>query len=62
MVPVEGSKVAPRLRALGQEYHPDCFQCEVHLLHLQHGHGQFFMELITEVWPDPGGRLLSSQQ
>ena len=29
IVPTEGSKVAPKLRALGHDYHPDCFKCEV---------------------------------
>ena len=29
IVPVDGGKVAPKLRALGQDYHPDCFKCQV---------------------------------
>ena len=29
IVPKEGQKSAPRLRALGRDYHPQCFQCEV---------------------------------
>ncbi len=29
IVPTEGSNVAAKLRALGQDYHPDCFKCEV---------------------------------
>ena len=29
IVPKEGQKTAPRLRALGRDYHPQCFQCEV---------------------------------
>lgn len=28
IVPTEGSNVAAKLRALGQDYHPDCFKCE----------------------------------
>lgn len=28
IVPKEGQKTAPRLRALGRDYHPQCFQCE----------------------------------
>jgi len=28
IVPAEGQKTAPRLRALGKDYHPDCFKCE----------------------------------
>ena len=29
IVPVDGSNIAPRLRALNQNYHPECFKCEV---------------------------------
>ena len=29
IVPKEGQKTAPRLRALGRDFHPQCFQCEV---------------------------------
>jgi len=28
IVPSEGQKTAPRLRALGKDYHPNCFKCE----------------------------------
>jgi hypothetical protein len=28
IVPAEGQTNAPRLRALGKDYHPDCFKCE----------------------------------
>ena len=31
IVPKEGQKTAPRLRALGRDYHPQCFQCEVRI-------------------------------
>jgi hypothetical protein len=28
IVPKDGQKTAPRLRALGKDFHPECFQCE----------------------------------
>jgi hypothetical protein len=32
IVPKEGQNTAPRLRAMGRDFHPDCFKCEVRSL------------------------------
>ena len=32
IVPRPGEKTVPRLRALGKDFHPNCFKCEVYFI------------------------------
>ena len=34
IAPKPGEKTVPRLRALGKDFHPDCFKCEVNSYYL----------------------------
>ena len=63
IVPVDGSKVAPKLRALGHDYHPDCFKCEVKcFFDFKDVRLALLHEIFTEVRPNSRGWLLPQEQ